>query len=153
MATFTATPAMLGYPVRVSDTGLIVQSWEYQGIGNTAPGDVILCCKIPNGATIIDAAVRIGHKADTQATVQLYVNSVGQSTISTIVNMGAFAGSATAQGLLRPVTAGTGWRVKKVELSEAGGGAPYALFKVSYSTGTTTTSFSMNGWVSYAMDQ
>ncbi|MNG40713.1 hypothetical protein D3C84_1294380 [compost metagenome] len=65
--------------------------------------------------------------------------SISSSTVSSFVRAGAGSAALT-------------WVPTKISLSDDAA-VQYAMLKVGISAGSTTTSFSLNGWVSYTMDE
>lgn len=154
MATLTAAAAQPGVQPKQGHIGVQCEVFASAGMASLAASDVVLCCKIPNGATILDMACRIGHKADTQATIGFFVAKVGEGSGSALFTFGT-TGAISATGgtvLFRPVTAGGFTPGTKISLSDDAA-VQYALLKISVTAGTTTTSMSFGGWVSYVMDE
>jgi hypothetical protein len=152
MATITSSAATVGAPAKGYQTGVQCGKVLFAGGTSGAAGDVILGCKIPNGATVIDLVARVGHKADTQATLHIFVAKDGDGSATAIVDMGTQVLSATGGSVLfRPTTASL-FAPTKISLSDDAA-VQYALLKVSIQAGTTTSSFSVNGFVMYTMDE
>jgi hypothetical protein len=153
MATLTAAAAQPGVSPKQGHIGVQCEVFASTGMASLAASDVVLCCKIPNGATILDMAARVGHKADTQATVGFFVAKAGDGSGSALFTFGAQVLSATGGTVLfRPTTASLFIPGTKVSLSDDAA-VQYALLKISVTAGTTTTSMSFGGWVSYVMDE
>lgn len=150
MATFTASAAGAGVQPKAGHIGVQAKVFRHAATASAAAGDVVLGCKIPTGATVLDAAVRVGHKADTQATANIFIAKVGDGSGTAIVQLNTQVLSATGGTVLvRPNAA---WQPTKISLSDDAT-FQYAFLKVSIQAGSTTTSFSLNGWVSYLMDE
>lgn len=148
MATFTCSTALAGVQAKQIHEGAQATSFVHTGTTSAAAGDVVLCCKIPDRARVLDAAVRIGHKADTQATANVFLAKVGDGSASAIASMGTQVLSATGGAqMFRPSTA---WTPTRISLSDDAA-LQYAMLKVSIQAGTTTTSFSLAGYVLYTM--
>jgi len=150
MATFTCSAALPGVQPKMAHTGVQAKTFFHAATASAAAGDVVLGCKIPSGATVLDCAVRVGHRADTQATANIFVAKVGDGSGTAIFQLATQVLSATGGTVLvRPNAA---WAPTKISLSDDAA-IQYAMLKVSIQAGTTTTSFSLNGYVSYIMDE
>lgn len=149
MATFTCSAALPGVQPRGGHIGVQAKTFFHAATASAAAGDVVLGCKIPTGATVLDCAVRIGHKADTQATASVFIAKVGDGSTTVIVMMSTQVLSATGGTVL--VRPNASWAPNRISLSDDAA-IQYAMLKIGISAGTTTTSFSINGWVSYQMD-
>lgn len=151
MATFTAAAALPGVSPKAYQTGVQCEVFSHGGTASIAAGDVVLGCKIPHGATVLDCAVKLFHKADTQVTLNPFVAKVGDGSGTAIFSFGSQVTSSTAGSVLfRPGNSFAG--PTKISLSDDAT-FRYAMFKVGITAGTTTTSFSMNGYVLYTMDE
>lgn len=152
MATLTAAAAQPGVMPKSYQTGVQCELFSSGGMASLAASDVVLCCKIPTGATVIDMLCRVGHKADTQATVNLFVAKVNEGSGTALFTFGSQVLSATGGTVLfRPTTASL-FLPTKISLSDDAA-VQYALLKISVTAGTTTTSFSFGGAVLYTMDE
>lgn len=152
MATITASAATAGAQPKGYQTGVQCAKIFHAATVSAAAGDVVLACKIPNGATIIDMLCRVGHKADTQATAHFFVAKDSNGSASALVDFGTQVLSATgASVLFRPTTASL-FAPTRISLSDDAA-IQHALLKVSIQAGTTTTSFSLGGMVLYTMDE
>lgn len=154
MATLTAAAAQPGVSPKGYQTGVQCELFNSGGTASMAANDVILCCKIPTGATIIDMLCRIGHKADTQATVNFFIAKVNDGPSTAIATFGS-SGALSATGgtvLFRPTTASGFLPGTKISLSDDAA-VQYALLKINISAGTTTTSMSFGGIVMFTMDE
>lgn len=150
MATFTCSSALPGVMPKQGHIGVQARTFLHAATASAAAGDVVLCAKIPAGATVLDAAIRVGHRADTQATVNVFLAKIGDGSATAIASMGTQVLSATGgSALFRP---GASWAPTLVSLSDDAT-LQYAFLKISIQAGTTTTSFSCNGYVTYIMDQ
>jgi hypothetical protein len=134
------------------EVGVVNKTFTHAGTASAAAGDIVLGCKIPTGATVLDMLCRVGHKADTQATAHFFVAKVGDGSATTVVEFGTQVLSATGGTVLfRPTTASL-FAPTKISLSDDAA-VQYAMLKVSIQAGTTTTSFSLAGVVLYTMDE
>lgn len=149
MATFTCSAALPGVQPKAYQTGMQAKTFLHAATASAAAGDVVLGCKIPNGAMVLDCAIRIGHKADTQATANIFIAKVGDGSATVIVQMATQVLSATGGTVL--VRPNASWAPTFISLSDDAT-FDYAFLKVSIQAGTTTTSFSLAGYVSYMMD-
>lgn len=148
MATFTCSTALAGVQPKQIHAGAQATTFVHAATTSAAAGDVVLCCKIPNRAMVLDCAIRIGHKADTQATANIFLAKVGDGSASAIASMGTQVLSATGGAqMFRPSTAFTPTRISLSDDASV----QYAMLKVSVQAGTTTTSFSLGGYVLYTM--
>lgn len=153
MATLTAAAAQPGVQPKGYQTGVQVECFSSGGMASLAASDVVLCCKVPNGATIIDMLARVGHKADTQATVNFFVAKASDGSASALFTFGSQVLSATGGTVLfRPTTASAFIPGTKISLSDDAA-VQYALLKISVTAGTTTTSMSFGGCVTFTMDE
>lgn len=150
MTTFTASSAQSGVAPKQAHVG--VQSKTFaSGALTMAASDVVLLCKIPAGATVLDAMVRMHHKADTQATANVFLAKINEGSGTAIASMGQQLLSATGGAVMfRPTTTWPGPTL--VSLSDDAS-LQYALLKLSLTAGTTTASFSFAGYVTYINDQ
>lgn len=153
MATLTAAAAQPGVSPKGYQTGVQCELFSSAAMASLAASDVVLGCKIPTGATILDMACRVGHKADTQATVNFFVAKVNDGPGTAIATFGSQVLSATGGTVLfRPTTASLFSPGTKISLSDDAA-VQYALLKISVTAGTTTTSMSFNGYVLFTMDE
>ena len=149
MATFTCSAALPGVQPKNVYKGAVSKVFNRPDVASAAAGDVVLCCKIPNRAMVLDCAIRMGHRADTQATAHVFLAKDADGSASSIAQMGTQVLSATGGAVMfRPSTT---WTPTRISLSDDAA-VQYALLKVSVQAGTTTTSFSMAGYVLYSMD-
>lgn len=150
MATFTCSTALAGVQPKQHHSGAVASSFIRSDVASAAAGDVVLCVKIPNRAMVLDAAVRMGHRADTQATANVFLAKVGDGSATAIAQLGTQVLSATGGAVMfRP---GSTWVPTRVSLSDDAA-VQYAMLKISVQAGTTTTSFSLAGYVLYTMDE
>ena len=149
MATVTCSAALPGVSAKQHPTGAITKYFTRADVASLAAGDVVLCCKLPDRAMILDCAIRMGHRADTQATANVFLAKSGDGSASAIASMGTQVLSATGGAqMFRPSTA---WVPTRISLSDDAA-VQHALLKVSVQAGTTTTSFSLAGYILYSMD-
>lgn len=152
MATLTAVAAQPGVCAKGYQTGVQCELFSSAAMASMAAADVVLCCKIPTGATLLDMACRVGHKADTQATVNFFVAKINDGPSTAIATFGSQVLSATGGTVLfRPTTASL-FLPTKISLSDDAA-VQYALLKISITSGTTTTSMSFGGYVMFTMDE
>ena len=152
MATLTAVAAQPGVMPKGYQTGVQCELFSSAAMASLAASDVVLGCKIPTGATVLDCAVRMGHRADTQAAINVFVAKVNEGSGTALFSFGQQVLSATGGTVLfRPTTASL-FAPTKISLSDDAA-VQYALLKLSVTAGTTTTSFSFNGYVLYTMDE
>lgn len=148
MATFTCSTALAGVQPKQIHAGAQATTFLHAATASAAAGDVVLCCKIPNRAMVLDAAIRIGHKADTQATANVFLAKVADGSASAIAQLGTQVLSATGGAVMfRPAAT---WTPTRISLSDDAT-VQHALLKISVQAGTTTTSFSLAGYVLYTM--
>lgn len=152
MATFTCSAALPGVQPKALHEGEQCKVFSHAATASAAAGDVVLCCKIPNRAIVLDASIRIGHKADTQATANVFLAKVGDGSATAIASMGTQVLSATGASVLFRPTSASLWAPTRISLSDDSA-VQYAMLKISIQAGTTTTSFSCNGYVTYTMDE
>lgn len=153
MATLTAAAAQPGVMPKGYQTGVQCELFSSAAMASLAASDVVLCCKIPTGATVLDMACRVGHKADTQATVNFFVAKINEGSGTALFSFGQQVLSATGGTVLfRPTTASLFIPGTKITLSDDAA-VQYALLKISVTAGTTTTSLSFGGFVTFTMDE
>lgn len=153
MATLTASTAQPGVMPKQGHIGVQSEVFISTGMASLAASDVVLCCKIPHGATVLDMAARVAHKADTQATVNFFVAKANEGSGTALFSFGQQVLSATGGTVLfRPTTASGFAPGTRISLSDDAA-VQYALLKISVTAGTTTTSMSFNGYVMYTMDE
>lgn len=151
-ATFTCSAANAGVQPRANYEGVTYAYFKHAGTASISASDVVLLCKIPTGATVLDCMIRAGHKADTQATVSFFLAKVGEGSASSIASFGTQVLSATGGTVLfRPTTA-SGWAPTRISVSDDSA-FQYAFVKSGVSAGTATTSYSINGYVLYTMNE
>ena len=149
MATFTCSAALPGVPPKAVYKGAVTKVFNRPDVASAAAGDVILACKLPNRAMILDAAIRMGHRADTQATINVFLAKDSDGSATAIAQLGTQVLSATGGAVMfRPSTT---WTPTRISLSDDAA-IQHAFLKVSIQAGTTTTSFSMAGYILYSMD-
>jgi len=151
--TYTAAPAQPGVQPKGAHTGVQTEVFSYQGTAAISAGDVVLLCKIPNFATVLDCAIKLATKNDTTASVlTVFIAKVNDGAASAISTFGTSGTTTTAGSVMfRPANAFSG--PFRISLSDDAG-VQYALLKMSVTTlATSTTSFSANGYVTYAMDE
>lgn len=149
MATFTSSAALPGVQPKNVYKGVNSTVFSRVGVASAAAGDVFLCCKIPNRAMVLDALVNMGHRADTQATANIFLAKVGDGSATAIAQLGTQVLSATGgAAMFRP---GATWIPTRISLSDDAA-VQYAMLKISIQAGTTTTSFTFNGAIFYSMD-
>lgn len=150
MATFTCAAALPGVQPKQAHTGVQAETFSYAA-ATAAAGDVVLACKIPHGATVLDCLIRMHQKSDTQATAHVFVAKVGDGSATVVVEMGTQLLSATGGAVMyRPSIGFLG--PNRISLSDDAA-VQYAMLKISLQAGTTTASFSINGYVSFCMDE
>lgn len=151
MATFTCNSALAGVPPKGYQTGVQCETFVTAAAISPAASDVILACKIPNGATILDCAIRIHDKADTASVYNFFIAKVGDGSATAIMQLATATVSSTGgAALVRPTNVffpGT-----KISLSDDAA-VQYALLKVSKTSGTTTASVTMAGQVTFSLDK
>lgn len=153
MATLTAAAAQPGVQPKGYQTGVQCEVFSSSAMASLAASDVVLCCKIPHGATVLDMAARVGHRADTQATVNFFVAKINEGSGTALFSFGQQVLSATGGTVLfRPTTASAFIPGTKISLSDDAA-VQYALLKISVTAGTTTTSLSFGGYVEFTMDE
>lgn len=149
MATFTCSAALPGVQPKQGHRGVNSVVFTRAGVASAAAGDVFLCAKIPNRAMVLDAAIRMGHLADTQATANVFLAKNGDGSGTAIAQLGTQVLSATGGAVMfRPSTT---WTPTRISLSDDAA-VQYAWLKISQQAGSTTTSFSFSGYLLYSMD-
>lgn len=149
--TFTANAAQPGVQPKGGHIGVQTEVFTIDGPSQSSAGDVILACKIPNFATVIDCMVRFG-RGGTDSVVNVFVAKTGDGSASSIFSFGVQTLSSTVAGaaMFRPGVTFQG--PTRISLSDDAA-VQHALLKIGIVSGSTTTSFSLNGYVTYAMDE
>jgi hypothetical protein len=153
MAVVTITAAAAVAPPKQHHVG--VQSLHFQyAAGATAigtVGDTLILAKLPHQATILDMAARLGQKADTAASLIFFITKgKTASETTTLAIIGTISDSATA-GTVHFRPGATTELPYVVSLSDDDA-IQYALLKVRFAVGTATASFSIDGWINFAMN-
>lgn len=149
MATFTCSAALPGVQPKAGHVGVQCETFSI-GTATGAAGDVILGCKIPTGATVLDCMIRLHSKADAQTSINVFLAKVGDGSATAIAQLGTQLLSATGGAVMfRPTIL---WTPTRISLSDDAA-IQYAMLKLSFTAGTTTASFSANGYVSFTMDE
>lgn len=119
-------------------------------------GDTLVLGKIPNRATVLDCMSRFQAKAATGAATLCWFITKGNpdSDTSTLAVLGSLTTSNDVELTFRPgVGTGNGSNGLPFQVSLSDDdGVQYALLKVRFVAGTETTSFAIDGWVSFAMN-
>lgn len=151
MATVTCNAALSGVQPKAYQTGVQSEFFATAAAFSAAAGDVVLACKLPNKATILDCCIRLHDKADTASVYNVFVAKVGDGSASAAFQLATQQVSSTGGAVMvRPTNVffpGT-----KVSLSDDAA-VQYAMLKISKTSGTTTASVTIAGWVSYTMDE
>ena len=152
MAVVTVTAAA-GIPLpKAHHVGVQALHFQYEGGGTSigTPGDTIILGKLPNKGTVLDMASRVDTNADTSSAVVFFITKGNPaSETTTLAILGTISNSATLGAVMfRP---GAVWAPYKVSLSDDDG-TQYALLKVRFAAGTATTSMSMDGYITFAMN-
>lgn len=151
MATFTCSAAAAGVSPKAGHVGVQAKTFFHTGTTSISASDVVLLCKVPANATVLDCAIRLFHKADTSAVLNVFLAKINDSSATAIATMGSITVSSTGGNVLfRPTSAWAGSAL--ISLSDDAT-LQYAFLKVGIVSGTATTSFSCNGYVTYIMDQ
>ena len=150
MTTVTCSAALPGVQPKNVYKGMNSKAFIRADVVSLAAGDVVLCCKIPNRAMVLDAAIRVGHRADTQATVNFFLAKDSDGSATAIAQLGTQVLSATGGAqMFRPSTT---WTPTRISLSDDAA-IQHVFLKASVQAGTTTTSMTLAGYISYAMDE
>jgi hypothetical protein len=154
MATLTAAAAQPGVMPKGYQTGVQCEIFSSDAMASLAASDVVLCCKIPNGATVLGMGARVGHNADTQATIGFFVAKANEGSGTALFTFGSTGAISKTSGsvLFAPTAAGNFVPGTKISLSDDAA-VQYALLKISVTAGSTTTSMSFRGYVMYTMDE
>lgn len=132
-----------------------VQALHFQyAAGGTAigtAGDTVILGKLPHQATILDVAARLGTKADTVATLVFFITKgKTASATSTLAVIGTQSTSSTGGTMFfRP---GATTELPMVVSLSDDDAIQYALLKVRFAAGTATVSFSIDGYITFAMN-
>lgn len=149
-ATFTCSAANAGVQPRANYEGVTYAYFKHAATASISASDVVLLCKIPTMATVLDCMIRCGHNADTQATVSFFLAKVGDSSATAIASFGTQALSKTGGTVLfRPSAA---WAPTRISVSDDAA-FQYVFLKSGVSAGTVTTSYSLNGYILYTMNE
>lgn len=151
-ATFTCSAAQPGVQPRANYEGVTYAYFKHAGTAQISASDVVLLCKIPTKATVLDCMIRCGHNADTQATVSFFLAKDGDGSASSIANFGTQVLSKTGGTALFRPTAASLWAPTRISVSDDAA-VQFAYVKSGVSAGTVTTSYSINGFVLYTMNE
>lgn len=153
MATITCNAALPGVSPKGYQTGVQSEFFTTPLAGgfSAAASDVVLCCKIPTGATILDCLIRLHDKADTASVYNVFVAKVNEGSGTAIFQLATTTVSSTGGAVMVKPT-NVFFPGTKISLSDDAA-VQYAVLKISKTSGTTTASVSLAGWVSYTMDE
>ena len=151
MATITCNAALPGVQPKGYQTGVQSEFFATPTVFTAAANDVVLACKIPNKATVLDCCIRLHDKADTASVYNVFVAKAGDGSASAVFQLASQQVSSTGGAvMIRPTNVffpGT-----KLSLSDDAA-VQYAFIKIAKTSGTTTASVSLTGWVSWTMDE
>lgn len=134
-------------------TGVQAQLFRYSS-GSTQIGtssDVVILCKIPNDATLLDVRARVVARNDGGAELRVYLtHAEPRSQTSTLAVLGSLSVSVTV-GTLQ-FTPSPGFAPFRLSITDAYA-LQYAWLKIMWiNAASATASFSIDGYVMYAMN-
>lgn len=149
MTTFTASTATSS--ARSPHTGIQAKVFRFSGgstpVGST--GDVIVLSKIPNAATVFDVQARVNTRNDSGGELRLYLTRAGRSETGTLAGVGSLSISTLASPLR--FTSANGFAPFRLSITDAEA-LQFAWLKCQFLNGTATASFSIDGYIFYAMN-
>lgn len=149
MTTFTASTATSS--ARAPHTGIQAKVFRFSGgstpVGST--GDVVVLSKVPNSATIFDVQARVNTRNDTGGELRVYLTRAGQSETVTLASIGSLSVSVLGSPLR--FTSANGFAPFRLSITDAQA-LQYAWLKCQFLNGTATASFSIDGYIFYAMN-
>lgn len=149
MTTYTASTAAAA--PRSPHTGVQAAVFRFNG-GSTqigSDGDVVVLCKVPNHATVFDIRARVGTKNDGGGDLRLYLTRAGQSETSTLASVGSLSISTLASPLqFSPANAFAPFRLTITDAFAL----QFAWLKCQFINSSATASFSIDGFITYAMN-
>lgn len=149
MTTFTASTAHTS--ARSPHTGVQAAVFRFSGgstlVGST--GDVVVLCRVPNTATIFDLQARVNVRNDTGGELRMYLTRAGRSETSTLASVGSLSVSVLATPLR--FTPANGFAPFRLSITDVEA-LQYAWLKCQFTNSTATASFSIDGFIFYAMN-
>lgn len=114
-------------------------------------GDTLVLGKLPNHGTVLDVMAHLGAKADTVATMVFFITKGNPASDTTTL---AIVGTVSASSTGGVVTFRPGALTElphQISLSDDDG-IQYAVLKMRFAAGTETVSFSLDGYVTFALN-
>lgn len=148
MTTFTASTASSS--ARAPHTGIQAKVFRFSG-GSTpvgSPGDVVVLCKVPNTATIFDVQARVNVR-NHDGELRVYLTRAGRSETVTLASIGSLSISIVGSPLR--FTSSNGFAPFRLSITDAEA-LQYAWLKCQFLNSTATASFSIDGYIFYAMN-
>lgn len=149
-STYTAATAVP--QPRAPHTGLQAAVFRYSS-GQTMIGtssDVVVLCKIPNTATVLDMRARVVSRNDGGGELRMYLtHGKTASETTTLAVISSLSVSVTV-GTLRMEPA-AGFAPFRLSITDATS-IQYAWLKIMWLNSTATASFSIDGYITYAMN-
>lgn len=148
MTTFTASTATSS--ARAPHTGVQAKVFRFSG-GSTpvgSSGDVVVLCKVPNTATLFDVQARVNVRSEA-GELRIYLTRAGRSETVTLASVGSLSVSLLGSPL--KFTSSNGFAPFRLSITDAEA-LQYAWLKCQFLNSTATASFSIDGYVFYAMN-
>lgn len=149
MTTFTASTALAS--ARAPHTGIQAKVFRFSGGNNLvgSTGDVVVLCKVPNAATVFDVQARVNVRNDTGGELRIYLTRAGRSETTTLASIGSLSVSLLASPL--KFTSANGFAPFRLSITDEQA-LQYAWLKCQFTGSTATASFSIDGFIFYAMN-
>ena len=149
MTTWTASTALAS--ARAPHTGIQAKVFRFSGGNNLvgSNGDVVVLCKVPNSATVFDVQARVNTRNDDGGDLRVYLTRAGRSETVTLASIGSLSISVLASPLR--FTSANGFAPFRLSITDAEA-LQYAWLKCQFINSTATASFSIDGYIFYAMN-
>lgn len=153
MAAVTTTTAA-GVPLpKAHHIGVQALHFQYaSGAGTFGTiGDTLVLGKLPNHATVLDVMAHLGSKADTVATMVFFITKgKTASDTTTLAVIGTVSASSTGGTVtFRP---GATTELPHIVSLSDDDGIQYAVLKMRCAAGTASVSFSLDGYITFALN-
>jgi hypothetical protein len=106
-------------------------------------------CRVPNTATLFDVQARVNVRNDTGGELRIYLTRAGRSETTTLASIGSLSVSVLGSPLR--FASANGFAPFRLSITDAEA-LQYAWLKCQFLNGTATASFSIDGYIFYAMN-
>lgn len=111
-------------------------------------GDVIVLSKIPNTATVFDVQARVNVRSEA-GELRVYLTRAGRSETVTLASVGSLSVSLLGSPL--KFTSANGFAPFRLSITDAEA-LQFAWLKCQFLNSSATASFSIDGFIYYAMN-